>query len=202
MSSYITFKDYLHFFKLFILNLIYVVLGVLILPIAVLFREQTTNKNKESNQEKFKWEWVDNIWGNEYDGFGDIYYRRDFPLDTYWSRLNWCMLRNPTHNFAIRNGVDNKRIIKSDIYGNPNVTDDPFEKNTGWKVQVVQDNAGKVYKMLYICKLWRQIIPYYKGDRGIRILLGYKNFCVKEVPETYQYGFTTVITPFKMFVKG
>ncbi len=186
----------------FIVNLIATVIGFIILPIAVLFRENTINKESESNQEKFAWNWVDKIWGNEYDGFGDKYYRRDYPVDTYWSRLNWCMLRNPTHNLAIRMGVNNKVIVKSVISGNPHVTDDPCDKNMGLKFQECWDDEGNYYPMYYYCQMWRNIVPFYKGDRGFRLLMGYKNFCVQELDEVYKYGCVCVMTPFKMFVKG
>lgn len=186
---------------LFIVSLFFTVIGFLILPIAVLFREKTISLNETSNQEKFKWKWVDKIYGNKYDGFGDIYYKRDYPIDTYWSRLNWCMLRNPTHNLAISMGVDNKAIVKSEIYGNPNVTDDPFIENTGLKFQECWDSDGRYYPMYYYCIMWRQIIPFYKGDRGFRLLVGYKNFCVKELNEVYEYGCVCTVTPFKLFVK-
>lgn len=197
-----TIKDKLFFLGLFLTNIFFIIIGFFILPIAVLFREPTANKNSGSNQEKFKCNWLNKIYGNEYDGFGDIYYKRDFPEDTYWSRLNWCMLRNPVHNFALRTGVYNKEIVKIETFGNPNVTDDPFEENTGIKIQIATDSDGRTYKMWYFCKLWRQILPFYKGDRGIRILVGYKNFCVKEVPEIYQYSWAVNMTPFKIFVKG
>ena len=112
------------------------------------------------------------------------------------------MLRNPTHNFALYSGVYNKKIVKIETFGNPLVTDDPFEECTGVKVQIATDSDGKEYKMWYFCKLWRQIIPFYKGDRGIRVLVGYKNFCVKEVNEIYSYNWAVNMTPFKKFVIG
>ena len=189
---------------LFTVSLLFTVIGFLILPIAVLFREETVNLNSGSNQEKFKWKWVDFIYGNRWDGFGDIYYKRDYPIDTYWSRLNWCMLRNPTHNLSEFLGVVDKTIVKSVISGNPNVTDDPFIENMGLKFQEVWGEDGKYYPMYYYCKLWRQIIPFnlYNGDRGFRLLMGYKNFCVKELNQKYTYNTVCVITPFKIFVKG
>ncbi len=194
----------LNILLLFIVSLFFTLIGFLILPIAVFFRTDTTNLNSGSNQEKFSLSWIDFIYGNKYDGFGDIYYKRDYPIDTYWSRLNWCMLRNPTHNLAIWLGVDNKIIVKTLIHGNPNVTDDPSEENEGLKFQEAWDSNNAYYPMYYYCKLWRNIIPFnlYKGDRGFRLLLGYKNFCIKELNISYEYGFVCVITPFKMFVKG
>lgn len=179
-------------------------LGGLILPIAVLFRGKQVSLNQGSNQECFKSKLIDSIYGNRWDGFGDIYYKRDYPVDTYWSRLNWCMLRNPTHNLSEDLGVKDKVIVKSIITGNPDVTDDPFEKNEGLKIQECWDSNGVYYPMYYYCKLWRNIIPFnlYKGDRGFRLLMGYKNFCVKELNLSYTYNFVCAITPFKMFVKG
>lgn len=187
---------------IFAINLFFMALGFFILPIAVLFRQQTTNLNSTSNQEKFSCSLVDKIYGNKYDGFGDIYYKRDYPIDTYWSRLNWCMLRNPTHNLGIYLGVNNRLIVKSLISGNPNVTDDPFIENMGLKFQECWDSNGKYYPMYYYCFMWKQIIPFYKGDRGFRLLMGYKNFCVKDLNQVYEYGCVCVITPFKLFIKG
>lgn len=188
----------------FLLTLFFMLLGFLILPIMVLFRKPTINLEKESNQEKFSCPVIDFIYGNKYDGFGDKYYRRDFPIDTYWSRLNWCLLRNPVHNLSIFLGVNKKIIIKSVITGNPDVTDDPFEKNEGLKFQEVWDIDNNYYPMYYYCKLWRNIIPFnlYKGDRGFRLLMGYKNFCVNDLNKVYSYGSVCVITPFKKFVQG
>lgn len=197
-------KNILKIIFIFLINLFFMVIGFLILPITVLFRKQTININSTSNQECFKWKWLDKIYGNKYDGFGDTYYKRDYPVDTYWSRLNWCMLRNPTHNLGLSLGVDNKVIVGLETSGNPNVTDDPFEENEGLKFQECWDSEGNYYPMYYYCKLWRNIIPFnlYSGDRGFRLLMGYKNFCVKELNEVYEYGCVCVITPFKLFVKG
>ena len=186
----------------YLLVIVAMALGLVILPIAVLFRTYQDSLNPESNKEKFSIKWIDKIYGNRWDGFGDIYYKRDFPVDTYWSRLNWCMLRNPTHNLSEDLGVQDKLIIKSVITGNTKVTDDPFEECTGLKIQECWDSEGNYYPMYYYCKLWRQILPFYKGDRGFRLLLGYKNFCVKELDERYTYNFVCAITPFKNFVKG
>lgn len=179
-------------------------LGVLILPIAVLFRTYQNTLNHLSNKEKFRCKLIDKIYGNRWDGFGDIYYKRDYPIDTYLSRLNWCMLRNPTHNLSEDLGVKDKLIVKSIIIGNQNVTDDPFEANEGLKIQECWDSDGKYYPMYYYCKLWRNIISFnlYKGDRGFGLLLGYKNFCVKEINQKYTYNFVCVVTPFKLFIKG
>lgn len=187
----------------YIIVIVAMVVGFFILPIAVLFRESQVSLNPESNMERFKWKWVDRIYGNRWDGFGDIYYKRTFPVDTYWSRLNWCMLRNPTHNLSEDMGVVNKLIVKSVITGNPLVTDDPFEENEGLKIQECLDSNANYYPMYYYCKLWRNIIPFglYKGDRGIRLLMGYKNFCVKELNKVYSYGFVCTVTPYKRFVK-
>ena len=169
----------------YLLVIVAMALGLVILPIAVLFRTYQDSLNPESNKEKFSIKWIDKIYGNRWDGFGDIYYKRDFPVDTYWSRLNWCMLRNPTHNLSEDLGVQDKLIIKSVITGNTKVTDDPLEECTGLKIQECWDSEGNYYPMYYYCKLWRQILPFYKGDRGFRLLLGYKNFCVKELDERY-----------------
>ena len=49
------------------------VLGLVILPIAVLFRTYQDSLNPESNKEKFSIKWIDKIYGNRWDGFGDIY---------------------------------------------------------------------------------------------------------------------------------
>ena len=119
----------------YLLVIVAMALGLVILPIAVLFRTYQDSLNPESNKEKFSIKWIDKIYGNRWDGFGDIYYKRDFPVDTYWSRLNWCMLRNPTHNLSEDLGVQDKLIIKSSIIGNSKVTDDPFEECTGLKIQ-------------------------------------------------------------------
>lgn len=186
----------------YLLVIFFMVIGFIILPIAVLFRTTTTNYNLTSNQERFSSNIIDYIYGNRYDGFGDIYYKRDHPVDTYLSRLNWCLLRNPTHNLSEIMGVNNKLITSSVITGNPNVTDDPFEINTGLKIQECYDSEGNYYPMYYYCKLWRQIIPFYKGDRGFRLLMGYKNFCVHELNIYYTYNFVCTITPFKKFVQG
>lgn len=185
--------------------ILFMFLGLFILPIAVLFREEQDSLNKESNKERFKCKLIDKIYGNRWDGFGDIYYKRDYPVDTYWSRLNWCMLRNPTHNLSEDFGVKDKVIIKSIISGNPYVTDDPFEYNTGLKIQECWDSEGNYYPMYYYCKLWRQIIPFnlYNGNRGFRLLMGYKNFCVNDgVNKRYTYNFVCAMTPFKLFAKG
>lgn len=187
---------------LFLFDSFFKAIGFLILPIAVLFRKDTINLNRESNQEKFKCKWIDFIYGNKYDGFSDIYYKRDYPIDTYLSRLNWCLLRNPTHNLGIYLGINNRLIVKSLVHGNPNVTDDPFIENMGLKFQEVWDDKGKHYPMYYYCIMWKQILPFYKGNRGFRLLMGYKNFCIKELNQNYTYGFVCTITPFKLFTKG
>lgn len=186
----------------FIVVMFFNLLGFIVLPIAILFRVGLDAKNKTSNPaERFKSNIIDYIYGNQYDGFGDIYYRRDYPIDTYWSRLNWCLLRNPTHNLGQHLGV-NSIIVKSETYGNPNVIDDPFIENMGLKIQIVTDIDNKKYVMYYYCILWRQLLPFYKGDRGLRLLIGHKNFCVKELNKYYEYNFAFVLTPFKNFVKG
>lgn len=179
-------------------------LGLFILPIAVRYRTSSYNYNSNSNQEKFSIGWIDKIYGNRWDGFGDSYYRRDYPIDTYWSRLNWCMLRNPTHNLSEDMGVVDKYITTSIITGNPDVTDDPYSKNSGLKIQECWSVDGYYYPMYYYCKLWRDIIPFnlYQGDGGFRLLMGYKNFCVTELYKKYTYNFVCVITPFKKFVQG
>ena len=186
----------------YLLVIVAMALGLMILPIAILFRTSQDSINPESNKEKFSIKWIDKIYGNRWDGFGDIYYKRDYPIDTYWSRLNWCMLRNPTHNLSEDLGVKDKLIVKSVITGNAKVTDDPVEECTGLKIQECWDSEGNYYPMYYYCKLWRQILPFYKGDRGFRLLMGYKNFCVKELNERYTYNFVCAITPFKLFVRG
>ena len=186
----------------YILVIVAMLVGLVILPIAILFRTSQDSINPESNKEKFSIKWIDKIYGNRWDGFGDIYYKRDYPIDTYWSRLNWCMLRNPTHNLSEDLGVKDKLIVKSVITGNAKVTDDPVEECTGLKIQECWDSEGNYYPMYYYCKLWRQILPFYKGDRGFRLLMGYKNFCVKELNERYTYNFVCAVTPFKLFVIG
>ena len=101
--------------------------------------------------------------------------------------------------------MKSKNIIKSVIHGNPNVTDDPFDKNMGLKFQECWDDEGNYYPMYYRCHMWRNIIPFnlYNGDRGIRILAGYKNFAVyRGVPNVYTYGYTVVPNFWKLFVKG
>ena len=182
---------------------IFQILGFVILPIAVLFRKSFIADNDTSNPaEKFSCKLIDLVYSNEEDGFADIYYRRDFPKDTYWSRLNWCMLRNPVHNLGKALGVRNKKVIAVINYGNQNVTDDPFDKNTGmWYREVITEDR-KMYPMYYYTFLWRQIIPFYNGNRGLRLLAGWKNFNVKELDVVYDYSMTLVVTPFKMFVKG
>lgn len=190
------FYNILKILFLFCIDLFFKAIGFLILPVAVLFIDKIDNK------EKFKCKWIDFIYGNKYDGFGDTYYKRDYSIDTYWSRLNWCMLRNPTHNLGLYMGCENKRIVKSFIYGNPNVTDDPFIENMGLKFQECYDDEDIYYPMYYCCIMWKQFIPFYKGNRGFRLLMGYKNFCVKELNQYYTYGFVCTITPFKLFVKG
>lgn len=120
----------------YLIVIFFMLLGFIILPIAILFRKPLIPYNETSSPaEQFKFSWIDKIYGNRWDGFGDIYYRRDFPKDAYWSRLNWCLLRNPTHNLSEDLGVKNKFIVKSIITGNQYVTDDPFEINTGLKIQ-------------------------------------------------------------------
>lgn len=189
----------------YILVILAMVGGLFILPIAVLFRKPFDGRNESSRPtERFSSDLVNSIYGNNDDGFGDSCYRRDFPVDTYWSRLNWCMLRNPTFNLSERFGVFDKTIVKSEVKGNPNVTDDPLDECCGLKIQECWDDEGNYYPMYYYCQLWRNIIPFglYKGDRGVRILMGYKNFCVKELGEKYTYNFVCAFTPFKLFVIG
>lgn len=205
-----------HLFNIFytfwiciILRLFLFLFGLIILPIAVLFRLPNRNLNQESNQERFKWKWIDKIYGNVYDGFGDSPYKRDHPKDTYFSRLWWCAIRNPTHNFLIRKGVFNAYICNSIIDGNPIVTDDPYLKNMGLKIQAVSDLEDNVYTMYYYCIMWSQLNPFkttiYDGTpkRGIRVLIGYKNFAIdKGTNRRYTYGMTFAINPIKLFVKG
>lgn len=190
----------------------YYIRGILVLWLAVFFREPTVNTNKLSNQEKFKWDWVDKIHGNMADGFSDIYYKRDYPKDTWWSRYNWSAFRNSTHNFLLKKGIYNKKIVSLKTIGNPNVTDDPFPKNTGTKIQIAKDENGKVYHMYYYCIMYSQllskIIPWYKpkydGEPryGIRILIGYKLFVVKELNKKYIVQITFAPNIRKKFVKG
>ena len=83
------------------------------------------------------------------------------------------MLRNPTFNLSESFGVFDKTIVKSEIRGNPNVTDDPLDEWCGLKIHECLDSDGRYYPMYYYCQLWRNINLFglYKGDRGVRLLM-------------------------------
>jgi hypothetical protein len=199
-------------------QMFFIISGYFILPLAVLFTEETNElTNVESNPgRKFKWNWVNKFWGNDRDGFADIYYKTThYPNGThnkYWPMLKWCVWRNPANNLMAKLGVKDT-IVELKKHGTPHRVSDSMGRE-GFNYWEAYDENGKMYPMYYACYGYYQI-PVLKNfkwfdnlitdedgvKKGFRLLLGYKNFNLdgRELPYKADYNFTVSITPIKSF---
>ena len=204
------------FVKLCIL-LVCILLGYLILPLAVLFTKKCKLTNEKSEPgERFKWGWVNKIWGNDRDGFADIYYKTThYPNGThnnYWPKLKWCVWRNPANNLQAKMGVK-ETLVDLKNYGTDHRVSDAAGKE-GFNYWEAYNEAGRMYPMYYLCYGWYQlpIIGKWKWfdnliteedghKKGIRILMGYKNFNLDQRPLPFDadYNFAVSFTPVKSF---
>lgn len=172
-----------------------IVLGVVLLPFFVRSVESFDCSNETSRPNvRFKNSWVDSIWGNSEDGLdGDVYYKTKYSNKlNWWTRYNWVALRNPIHNLALRQGVN--EVIVNYLWKGNRYTEDRIGRE-GWVYSEAVGASGKVYPMFRWCKL-------FVGEYGIECNIGYKNFCVQEVGKLYTYSFTVSINPFKKFEPG
>lgn len=176
---------------MFLFQTLMTLIGYFILPFFLKRVEPFEGSNEYSKEAlRFKDKWIDYIFGNSEDGVdGDIYYKRKYDKLTLWTRYNWVALRNPIHNLALKQGVD-ETIVSYTWTGN-RYTEDRIGRE-GYVHSVAVGESGKKYHMIRWCKLW------YKGY-GVECNIGYKNFNIKEVGKHYKYSFTVSINPFKRF---
>lgn len=175
---------------LFISQLIMTIVGIIFIPFFMKRTESFTCSNNTSLPNiRFKDKWFDSIFGNSEDGLlGDIYYKAK-TTPSWWTTYNWCAIRNPIHNLALKQGV-NETIVSYTWTGN-RYTEDRVGRE-GYVHSVAVGESGKEYHMIRWCKLW------YKGY-GVECNIGYKNFNIKEVGIHYKYSFTVSVNPFKKF---
>ena len=175
---------------LFIFQLLMTVVGMMLIPFFMKRTESFTCSNATSLPNiRFKDKWFDSIFGNSEDGLlGDIYYKAK-TVPSWWTTYNWCAIRNPIHNLALRMGV-NETIVNYTWVGN-RYTEDRVGRE-GFVYSEALGKSGKVYPMYRWCKL------LYK-TYGIEMNLGYKNFNITEFPKAYHYSFTVSFNPFKGF---
>ena len=142
---------------------------------------------------RFRDKWFDNIFGNSEDGIdGDSYYYQKIggrENCNLWTRYNWVAFRNPIHNLALSQGV-NEVIVAHTWHGN-RYTEDRIG-HEGYCYSVATGESGREYKMIRWCKLWN-------SSHGIEFNFGYKNFNIQEVNKHYKYSFTVSVNPFKKF---
>lgn len=175
---------------LFIFQLLMTLVGMILIPFFLKRTEAFECEHEESRPSiRFKDKWFDSIFGNSEDGLlGDVYYKAK-TTPSWWTTYNWCALRNPIHNLALRMGV-NETIVNYTWIGN-RYTEDRIGRE-GFVYSEAVGASGKVYPMYRLCKL------LYK-TYGIEMNLGYKNFNITEFPKAYHYSFTVSFNPFKVF---
>ena len=175
---------------LFIFQLIMTLMGMVVIPFFLKRTEPFECEHEDSRPSiRFKDKLFDAVFGNSEDGLeGDIYYKAK-TTPSLWTTYNWCAIRNPIHNLALRMGV-NAVITKYTWIGN-RYTEDSIG-HEGYVYSEATDINGNVYQMFRLCKLW------YKGY-GVELNIGYKNFNIQEVDRYYKYSFTVSFNPFKKF---
>ena len=191
---------------LFIIQLILMILGFIVVPIALLLnRIETKNDctNSTSNpNHKFKDKWIDKIWGNDDDGIdGDIYYLNDHIHHkiTTLTRLNWVLLRNPVHNFSLKIGFKGKckSLRGRTCFNNFKYLWDC--KGTCNYKNILKPNG---YEYLVVNEKYPMIRVRYKypfSSFGLKINYGWKNWNCDKYNEEQHYTMTVLINPFKKF---
>ena len=103
---------------------------------------------------KFKNPWIDFIFGNINDGLeGDAPYRAKYKGKlTWWTRYNWCALRNPINNLKLHMGVD--EVVVDYKWEGFRYTEDRIGKE-GFVYSEATGLSGEVYPMYRWCKLFK-----------------------------------------------
>ena len=167
------------------------VLGWFFIPFYLFSVESFDCSHVESRPNvKFKNSWFDSFFGNSEDGLdGDVPYKAKYRSLNWWTRYNWCAFRNPIHNLALRQGVN--EVIIDYVWKGNRYTEDRIG-HEGYCYSTAMGASGKEYKMFRWCKLLF-------GNCGIEFNFGYKNFNIQEVNQRYQYSFTVSFNPLKKF---
>lgn len=193
-------------FVKWLIKLAITIIGYFIIPVALLFETKDFQPiNKRTNPLNHRLHPLFYWWDNEDDGIdGNYGWQNEHcksaqEAKSFWKRYIWLAWRNPVHNFSKRIGV-NETIIAYDNSNGYSKVKDKIGRE-GHLYSVATGKSGKKYHMYYICIGWYELIPFWKTDKGIRILLGYKNFNIdkNKLPKKYNYAFTVVFTLFKTF---
>jgi hypothetical protein len=195
---------FLWFFQ-FLIQLIGILLGIVIIPLALIKPDDTLKSLSYKNFENLEW-WKRTLpswakpWDNIVDGtLGDDDFRwagRDIPFGlkntSFLGQLWWMAIRNPfnyTKRFILSCDVRKNKIEK--LAGQDHVRDDL--KSTGWQFL----KCGKFYTFYGVFK-------YPKTERALVIQIGNKfdledNNKTYSEEQEYKYfkGFTTEVALYK-----
>lgn len=185
---------------LWIIQVPFILLGVLVVPLALLFR-----KKGISIREGWKTEFLPPVfwlWDNKMSGaWGDKGWRTEHHPDDYdkfWVMWWWLAIRNPINNLTYFMGV-NGNVIGKKVWGNEETAD--IIGREGWTYNEVRVEGEEIfYPQYYIVFPYRRIFKHrFFEDKCVRILLGWKNFNVRtyDLPKMINYEFTISVNPLK-----
>lgn len=184
---------------LFVVQLVLMLLGFVVVPLALLFRSVETKNdctNTTSNpNHKFADDWVDGIWGNDDDGIdGDIYYLKNHTHGkiNFMTRFNWVLLRNPVHNFSL-NGIGFKGYCKSLKEYMKNFGNETIEINCKRFCNYKNALSERGYEYLVANDKYPMIRVRFKYPF---INYGWKNWNCDKYKEYHRYTMTVLINPF------
>lgn len=159
-------QSILLYLVLFIFRAVAVILGLLVVPIAYLFRKQLTDRTEAFP----KWAW---LWDNEQDGiYGPPWFGRYTGLNKGFRRCYWwTAIRNPANNMRFIDlfNVTHQDNITHKIYGNYETPDPKVARQMGgkvWHLTLVRQ------KGVWYFSFW--LIKAFKNKRHFRIRLGWK----------------------------
>jgi len=194
-------KNVVNIAGFFILQMIMTFLGILVVPVALLFKPQDFNPPNciavRPNHKLHKLYW---LWDNDDDGIdGDVWYASDsahqswsnpsdlpvsvidgkyvlnFKYDPgFFTRFWWLAMRNPCHNFMTRViGINGKYITKKIIHYDVDVGDQIGKEGfTYVEVHTREHSGDKMYPMYY----W---VWGYRKDHWLRKVPFFKYRCVR-----------------------
>lgn len=178
-------KNLLSIFALLCWDLPVTLLGIVIVPLALLFCD-------EDSEHLPIWAW---FWDNDDTGInGDPGWRSPEHANgrerTFWYRFLWLALRNPANNWSyFVMGWQTSAATRYEIFGDP-FTSNRNPGHPGWLYCEAYE-AGKMYPCYYVVWRWSQ-------GRCLRIYLGWKNKGFNT--DGVRVQFVWIINPFMTYV--
>jgi hypothetical protein len=150
-------QQHLQILAIGIIQLLVAIIGLIIVPIALLFTGTLKNNLP-------KWAW---FWGNDEDGLQSPSLDKDEHFTTpgsYLDRLYWLAIRNPACNFSRYIGYS-----QSDVISIETLREGEMDKSS--MASIVHTKNGKSYPFIYIAK------PLFNGY-WLYFKYGWKNWMV------------------------